>query len=304
MHNLWRFDPTTLRLFITACEEGTLGRAADREGIVPSALSKRISELEEAVGASLLYRQQKGIQPTPAGICLLHHARHVLSEMAVMSAALSHYAQGHQGHLRISANRSSIVQFLPRDIRAYREANPDIRLELHERTSEQVIDDVSGNLSDMGIGTELSGLQVNGLVVTEYHHDQLVAIVAPAHPLSGRASVAFGDTLGFDHVALHKDSPLYKRLEQAAHAVKGTINYAVHVQSFDAVCRMVEADLGLGIIPNRAISYVAGNQLVAIPLTDSWATRSFQVVTKPPVAQSKTCAVFLEFLRTRAVSGD
>jgi DNA-binding transcriptional LysR family regulator len=302
MQNLWRFDPTTLRLFITACEEGTFGRAAEKEGIVPSALSKRIAELEEAVGATLLYRQQKGIQPTPAGLCLLQHARHVLGEMTVMSAALSHFAEGEQGHLRISANRSSIVQFLPQDIRAYREAHPRIRLELHERTSEEVIDDVSGNLSDLGIGTELTAIQDKGLLLTDYYHDQLVVVLSRSHPLSTRNSLAFNETLEFDHIALHKDSPLYRRLEQAAQTAKAKIRYEVHVKSFDAVCRMVEADLGLGIIPRQAISHIEGSELVAIPLTDSWATRSFQVVTKPQTAQSKACAGFLEFLRARAAS--
>jgi DNA-binding transcriptional LysR family regulator len=301
MQNLWRFDPTTLRLFITACEEGTFGRAAEKEGIVPSALSKRIAELEEAVGATLFYRQQKGIQPTPAGLCLLQHAKHVLGEMTVMSAALSHFAEGEQGHLRISANRSSIVQFLPQDIRAYRAIHPAIRLELHERTSEEVIDDVTGNLSDIGIGTDLTTVQDRGLVATEYHRDQLVVLLSPTHPLSGRSSLAFEETLPFDHIALHKDSPLYRRLEQAAQATKAKIKYEVHVKSFDAVCRMVEADLGLGIIPRASISYIEGNELVAVPLSDSWATRSFQIVTKPQQAQSKACSVFLEFLRTRAL---
>lgn len=300
MQNLWRFDPTTLRLFITACEEGTFGRAAEKEGIVPSALSKRIAELEEAVGATLLYRQQKGIQPTPAGLCLLQHARHVLGEMTVMSAALSHFAEGEQGHLRISANRSSIVQFLPQDIRAYRKAHAGIHLELHERTSEEVIDDVSGNLSDIGIGTELNGIEDKGLTITDYHQDQLVVVLSPNHPLSASSSLAFSETLGFDHIALHKDSPLYRRLEQAARTTKAKIRYEVHVKSFDAVCRMVEADLGLGIIPHHSISHIEGHELVAIPLTDSWATRSFQIVTKPQIAQSKACSVFLEFLRARA----
>lgn len=302
MHNLWRFDPTTLRLFITACEEGTFGRAAEREGIVPSALSKRIAELEEAVGTSLLYRQQKGIQPTPAGVCLLQHARHVLDEMTVMSAALSHYAEGQQGHLRISANRSSIVQFLPQDIRAYRAIHPSIHLELHERTSEEVIDDVSGNLSDIGIGTELA-VQDKGLTVTQYHRDQLVVVLASGHPLSGSKSLSFSDTLAFDHIALHKDSPLYRRLEQAARSEKVRIKYEVHVKSFDAVCRMVEANLGVGIIPRQAISHSDADTLVAVPLTDSWATRSFQMVTKPQAAQSRVCQVFLAFLRARALAG-
>lgn len=300
MQNLWRFDPTTLRLFITACEEGTFGRAAEKEGIVASALSKRIAELEEAVGTSLLYRQQKGIQPTPAGLCLLEHARHVLGEMTIMSAALSHFAEGEQGHLRISANRSSIVQFLPQDIRAYRAIHPGIRLELHERTSEEVLDDVSGNLSDIGIGTDLTTVQSRGLVATDYHRDQLVVVVAPGHPLSNRDSLAFNETLAFDHIALHKQSPLYRRLEEAAQIAKAKIRYEVHVKSFDAVCRMVEADLGLGIIPRASISHIEGHDLVAVPLSDSWATRSFQIVAKPHLAQSKACSIFLEFLHARA----
>lgn len=303
MHNLWRFDPTTLRLFISACEEGTFGRAAEKEGLVPSALSKRMAELEEAVGTPLLYRQQKGIEPTPAGLCLLQHARHVLDEMTVMSAALSRYAEGHLGHLRISANRSSIVQFLPQDIRAYRERHATIGLELHERTSLEVIDDVSGNLSDLGIGNQLMAAEDRGLLVTDYHVDQLVVVVAASHPLSEKRSLRFSDTLAFNHVALHKDSPLYKQLEQAAKQARRTIRYEVHVKSFDAVCRMVEAELGLGIIPRRAISQGEGQPLVAIPLEDRWATRHFQIASKQAAAQSRACAVFLAFLRMRAMPG-
>ncbi|WP_296258112.1 MULTISPECIES: LysR substrate-binding domain-containing protein [unclassified Pseudomonas] len=300
MHNLWRFDPTTLRLFISACDEGTFGRAAEKEGLVPSALSKRIAELEEVVGAPLLYRLQKGIQPTPAGLCLLQHAKHVLGEITAMSAALSHYADGEQGHLRISSNRSSIVQFLPQDIRAYREAHAGIQLELHERTSEELIDDVSGNVSDVGIGTELINAEERGLTITEYRSDQLVVVVPHGHSLSERCSVAFSETLPFNHVALHKDSPLYRRLDQAARLAKQKIKYEVHVKSFDAVCRMVEAELGLGIIPRESISYIPGVELVAIPLADEWAIRRFQIVTKPQAAQSKVCSIFVEFLRARA----
>ena len=302
MQNLWRFDPTTLRLFIAACEEGAFGRAAEREGMVPSALSKHIAELEDAAGVLLLYRQQRGIQPTPAGLCLLRHARHVLGEMTAMSAALSHFAQGEQGHLRISANRSSIVQFLPADLRAYRAINTHVQLELHERTSEQLLEDVSANLSDLGIGTELAWAHERRLEVTEYHSDQLVVVMAPSHPLSSAASLAFAETLGFEHIALHKDSPLYQRLAQAAKAAKGEIKYEMHVKSFDAVCRMVEAGLGIGVIPKGAISHIEGAPLVAVPLTDPWATRRFQIVARPEAFQSKVCAVFLAFLRNRATA--
>ncbi|RRW39888.1 LysR family transcriptional regulator [Pseudomonas luteola] len=302
MHNVWRFDPTTLRLFIAACEEGTIGRAAERESMVPSALSKRITELEEAVGTQLFYRQQKGIMPTPAGFCLLKHARHVLNEMARMSADMTRFSNGLRGHLRISANRSSIVQFLPADLRAYRATHPEITLELQERTSEQILDDIMGNQSDVGIGTALLHAAERGLSVYNYHCDHLALVVPVGHPLSDRPDISFSESLSFNHVALHKDSPLYRTLEQAARAVKQTIKYEVHVKSFDAVCRMVQAELGIAVIPLRALSQDRnGPDLKAIPLTDPWANRHFHIVARPDEYLATACRDFLTFLSSQVI---
>ncbi|VVO04162.1 LysR family transcriptional regulator [Pseudomonas fluorescens] len=299
MQSIWRFDPTSLKLFIAACEQGSIARAAERENMVPSAVSKRIAELEDAVGTPLFYRHKKGIEATPAGLCLLEHARRVVDDLLQMSADLSGFADGQRGHIRVGANRSSIIQFLPQDLRAFRDARPEIQIELQEQTSEEAVESVLGNQSDLGIGTDLSGAAERGLDVHAYHSDELVLVVPAGHPLSEKTVAAFSDSLSFSHIALHKDSPLYRMLDQAARSAKKTIKYEVHVKSFDAVCRMVQADLGIAVIPRRAISYTEGPGLVSVALTDSWASRRFHIVSRPAPYLSAVCKSFLEFLCAR-----
>lgn len=302
MQSIWRFDPTSLKLFIAACEQGSIARAAERENMVPSAVSKRIAELEEAVDTPLFYRHKKGIKATPAGLCLLEHARRVVDDLLQMSAEMSGFANGQRGHIRIGANRSSIIQFLPQDLRAFRDTRPEIEIELQEQTSEEAVESVLSNQCDLGIGTDLSNAARQGLDVHDYHSDELVLVVPQGHPLATESAIAFADSLPFSHIALHKDSPLYRMLDQAARQGKKTIKYEVHVKSFDAVCRMVQADLGVAVIPRQAISYTEGPLLVGVPLTNSWASRRFHIVCRPTPYLSNVCKSFLEFLRTQVTA--
>src|SRR4051812_2978148 len=84
-----RIDLTSLQLFVAVCELGSIGKAAEREFIAASAVSKRLSDLEAALDAPLLYRHARGVDLTPAGQSLLHHARSVLFGLEQMQAELS-----------------------------------------------------------------------------------------------------------------------------------------------------------------------------------------------------------------------
>jgi DNA-binding transcriptional LysR family regulator len=110
-----RIDLTSLQLFVAVCELGSIGRAAEREFIAASAVSKRLSDLEATLDTPLLYRHTRGVDLTPAGESLLHHARSVLFSLEKMQANCE-YAEGVRGHVRIHASISAIVQFLPEDL--------------------------------------------------------------------------------------------------------------------------------------------------------------------------------------------
>lgn len=111
-----RIDLTTLRLFIAICEEGNLTRASQREAIAPSAVSKRMHDLEQALGVALFERQPNGMALTPAGELLLHHARVTLLNIEKIAVDMAEHARGVRGHIRMLANLSSIVEFLPDDL--------------------------------------------------------------------------------------------------------------------------------------------------------------------------------------------
>src|SRR5215471_3248830 len=113
---LRRIDLTTLRLFVAICEERNLTRAASREGIAPSAVSKRMNDFELAFGVTLFQRLARGMALTPAGEALLHHARVTLLNVEKITTELREYAEGVRGHVRMLANLSAIVQFLPEDL--------------------------------------------------------------------------------------------------------------------------------------------------------------------------------------------
>ena len=103
-----RIDLTSLQLFVAVCELGSIGKAAEREFIAASAVSKRLSDLETTLDTPLLYRHTRGVDLTPAGESLLHHARSVLFSLEKMQGELSEYADGVRGHVRVHASISAI----------------------------------------------------------------------------------------------------------------------------------------------------------------------------------------------------
>ncbi len=167
-----RLDLITLQLFVAVHEEGTLTRAAAREAIAVSAASKRLMELEEALGIALFVRQAKGMILTPAGETLLHHARQMLFNVEKMGLELGEHSHGVRGYVRMLANLSAIIQFLPEDLRDFSARHPQVKTDLEERPSAGVIQGVLDGVADLGICSDDS--DTKGLHSVLYRQDKLV----------------------------------------------------------------------------------------------------------------------------------
>lgn len=278
-----RFDLTTIKLFLSTVERGSIAGAAETNAIAPSAVSRRISDLEGRLGTTLLFRQTKGVTPTPAGDALARHARNLVALMARMEAEMSEYADGVRGHVRIVANTSAIIQFLPDDLSAFKSDYPDVRVGLREQTSEQAVQDITKGLADIAIFSEaISSLE---LEVFPYRQDQLVVVSPNDHPLSGKKDIRFIDTLDYQHVGLHQGSSLLGQLQSEALKLERSISFVVQVTSFDGVRRMVESGLGVAVLPDGAVlPRAAEQQLTVTPLTDTWATRTLYVGVREAAA--------------------
>jgi DNA-binding transcriptional LysR family regulator len=304
-----RMDLTSLQLFTAVVETGSIGKAAQREHMAASAVSKRLSDLEAAVGAALLQRHSKGVSPTAAGASLAHHAHAVLRSLDRMHAELSEYADGVRGHVRVLANISAVVQFLPQDIGSFARSHEHIKVDLEERVSADVVRGVTEGAAELGICNAAHG--VGSLQSRPYRRDQLAVICPPKHPflanlkkkeqiagvLPHKFAINFEATLDFDHVGLHETSSVALAARRAASNVQRALKLRVQVTSLDAMCRMIENGLGLGIMPIGAFELMPHvHTLCAIPLADAWAQRDVHLVACDFDALSAASRALVEHL--------
>lgn len=290
-----RLDLTSLQLFVAVCELGSIGRAAEREFIAASAISKRLSDLEAALGAPLLYRRPRGVELTPAGETFLHHARSVLFSLDRMQGELSEFAQGVRGHVRIHANLSAIMQFLPDDLAGFTALHPQVKLDLEEHVSSEVLRAVRDGDADVGI-CNASGT-VDDLQSRRYRQDRLVVAVPRRHPLASRHAVWYEETLDHDQIGLQGNSALDLAMRRAAAAAGKDIHLRIRVTGLDALCRMVHNGLGIGLVPDRAFALLEGvGELQAVPLRDDWAVRDIDLLARDFASLPVTARLLVDHL--------
>ncbi|RJF95103.1 LysR substrate-binding domain-containing protein [Noviherbaspirillum saxi] len=283
------FDLTDLRLFVYIAEENSLTRGAERSHMSLSAASTRIKNLEDSVGAKLLVRASQGVSLTPPGQALLHHARLVLQQLEYLRSELQEYAQGTKGHVRVFANTTAITEFLPAILSAFLASHPDVSVDLRERLSHDIVRAVSEGKTDIGIVA--GNVRTEGLEVLPYHEDRLVLVTAMNHPLARIERIDFEKTLEFDHVGLHESSAIHAFVKHAAGALDKHVKTRIQAGNFEAVCRMVEANAGIGVLPETSARRHAKTMAIHIvQLTDEWALRKLHICMRsrqllPPFAR-------------------
>jgi DNA-binding transcriptional LysR family regulator len=274
-----RFDLESLQVLVSVIEEGSLAAASERQHIVPSAISRRIAELESDAGTALLYRHSRGVEPTPAGSALYHHAKRMLDQLQQISSEMSEYAQGVRGHVRMHVNFSTMVQYLPGDLSSFLAANPDVKIDLEEKSSSQVLRAVEAGITDIGIGSLPE--QVPGLEVRPYRVDTLVLIVSQDHPLSQAKQLRFADTLDQDYVSMPLGASISALCAQSAEHAGKRHKIRIQVTSFEGVRNMVSAGLGIGLLPKASVKpYLRTSALRMIELDEVWARRPLFIITR------------------------
>jgi DNA-binding transcriptional LysR family regulator len=274
-----RIDLTSLQLFVAVCELGSIGRAAEREFIAASAVSKRLSDLETATGSILLHRHSRGVRLTAAGESLLHHARTVMFGLERMQSELDEYTNGVRGHVRVHANISAIVEFLPEDLGRFCRLHDGIKIDLVEHLSADVLQAVVEGAADLGICNAAGS--PGALQSLPYRQDRLILVVPRSHALAGLTSVRFEAALDYDIVGLHAGSSISLAMQQAAVRARRNLKLRIQVTGLDAMCRMIDNGLGIGLLPDRAFALMRTvGDLQAIALEDAWAQRELRLVAR------------------------
>ena len=274
-----RFDLTDLSLFRHVVEAGSITHGAERAHLALAAASTRIRAMEDVLGAPLLTRSRQGVTPTQAGRTLLQHARAILRQAERLHEDLGAYGGGLAGQIRVLSNTNALTEFLPEALSSFLAAHPSVSVDLEERLSDEIVGLIAEGVADLGVvaGTVDAG----GLETYPFRSDRFVLVVAQDNPLARRAKLAFEDVLDQDFVGLDRASAIQRFLATKALRVGRPLRLRVQLRSFDAVCRLVECKVGIGIVPETTARRVAKTMAIkAIALSDAWAVRDLAICVR------------------------
>jgi len=286
-------DFVTLRLFLAALEEGSLARAAARENIVPSAVSKRMSELEEIVGVPLLERNGKGVQPTVAGVALAMHARGLIQGLARMREEMTAFATGVKGQIRLAVSVAALSGELPVFIHSFRRAHPQIDLSLLEMTTQEAFRAVREGVVDIAIGSDFGH---EGLKVFPWGHCALAAVVPGNHYLANLDRLNYEQLLPFDQVELNRENGISGVLDQTARATGVVRRISARVSAHETVCLLVSKGLGVAVVPAYMQARHTHLDLRFIPLNGPWASTPISIAVKEDESLSPAALTLMKHI--------
>jgi DNA-binding transcriptional LysR family regulator len=293
-----RIDIVTLRLFIAVIEEASIAKAAEREHMAPSAVSKRLADLEHMLAVPLLERHRRGVSMTSAGEALLRHSRRILGDIERLENDMVEFSTATEtarGHVRAAANESALFGFFPDALSRFMGEHPNVTVELQPHTSTGVVQAVREGAVEFGI---FWGDQpVDGLTVMPCYVDRLVVVVPQGHPLSEQRSMRFEDLLEHHVILQEPYSSIQALTERLAAEAGKTLRSRIRVAGFDAVCRMAQAGLGIGIVPDYFVTdRAAAMHISDISLDEPWANRLHKICLRSDEELATATRLLVNFL--------
>jgi molybdate transport repressor ModE-like protein len=274
-----RFDLADLSLFRHVAEAGSITHGAERAHLALAAASTRVRNMEEALGVPLLTRGRQGVTLTQAGRTLLQHARTILRQAERLHEDLGAYGGGLAGQIRVLSNTNALTEFLPEALSSFLASHPNISVDLEERLSDEIVGLIAEGVADLGVvaGTVDAG----ALETFPFRRDRFVLVVAQDHPLAKRSRISFEEVMEHDFVGLDRSSAIQRFLATKAVRIGRPLRLRVQLRSFDAVCRLVECKVGIGIVPETTAHRVSKTMAIKpVALSDSWAVRDLTICVR------------------------
>lgn len=297
------FDLADLRLFIHIAESPSLTQGARRAALSPAAASARVKALESQFGIRLLYRDSRGVELTPAGQRLLQHARLIMRQVDFLKGEFTEYRSDATGHIRIFANTTAVTEFLPGLLAVYLADRPGVTVDLQERLNRDIVRGVIDGAADLGITAGL--IEASNLQILPYSMDRLTLVVPTGHPLASQPQVTLRETLDYQHICLREGTSLLNFLRDQVERLGATLNLRIQLSSFEAVCRMVEAKVGIGILPESAARHHGRSMAIrTVRIEEPWAVRERNILVRDLEALPESVRALVRLLQDSAEDPD
>lgn len=280
-----RFDLLTLNLVLAIADAGNITRAAEQEHLALAAASKRLKDLETRLGVQLFERRARGVEPTEAGRALVRHIRSLNASLHALESEVVEFSRGIKGHLRLVANASAIAECLPPDLATFLREHPQIRVSLEELTSAEVQAAVAEGRADVGV---TAPPQADArLRAWPYREGELAVVLPRGHVLAQAGAggadrgLPFDALLDFDIVGLHIGASVHEMMLQRALERGRTLKARLQVHGFDAIAQLVDAGLGVAVLPAAVAQRFAKLFEIEVrALAEPWARRTYLLVAR------------------------
>jgi DNA-binding transcriptional LysR family regulator len=289
------FDSVTARLILLMADTGSIGRAAEREGIASSAVSRRVSDLESRLGVVLFDRSAQGVRLTSAGQAYAEGCRIVLRAIADLDAVMTDFGTGQRGSLRLACTSSALTGRSPELLARFASEHPGIGLDVQEMGAAQALLALDEGRADLAIVSD--HYDFSRFDIRPFEDDRVWVLAPPDHPLAGelepRRAIGFHRLLDQQVVGIHQVGSLNRLLDEAARQHGRPIRETLRVESFPALVRMVEAGFGIGFLRSTSLHLLAGTDLVCAPLAESWAQRQLLLARRKTTPLSAAMRGFI-----------
>jgi DNA-binding transcriptional LysR family regulator len=293
-----RYDLVDLQLFLHVAEAASITRGAEASHMALASASERVRKMEDLAGIELLERRRRGIALTAAGRAFAHHARLALDQIEHLKGELSEYAVGAKGRVRMQANASALSEFLPEALHAFLASHPGIDVDLEESSSYDIVRSVSNGFVDLGVVADI--VDFGHLEAFRFATDRLVLVTPKDHPIASRQPLSFRSLLDQEFIGLTATNALQRHLGENAIQAGKPLKLRVRLGSFDAICRMVGAGIGVAIIPETAARRCKKTAALRIsPLADAWAVRQLHLCVRRSSDLPPPARLLLQHLRGR-----
>jgi LysR family transcriptional regulator, carnitine catabolism transcriptional activator len=280
--------------FVCLAETQSFRRAAERLRLSQPAVSAHIRELERQVGVALVHRTTRHVSLTNEGKAFAARARRALDELELASQDLRELAAVHRGRVVVACIVPMMAMVVPTVIKRVKELYPALEIEIRDVLSAQLDALITSGEADFGIGPRPSGTQVT---FTRLDRDDFVAAVPHDHPLAGREAISLKELAEYPIITTTRNTNARTVLERALHELHQTVQPAYELVHHLSVGKMVEAGLGVTLLPRSAVGSMSSARIVTVELKSPRIFRELGLITRREYQFSPAAQAFVTVLK-------
>jgi DNA-binding transcriptional LysR family regulator len=282
-----------LQAFLAVLDCGSFHRAAGQLHMSQPSVSRRIKALEDSLGVALLERTTRRVKPTSIGRALDPMLRRLVCEFENCVFSLGDFGARHPGEVTIASIATAASCFLPRALKRFTATHPDIRFRVMDLSAEEGLECVARGEAEFGVN--FLGASRSDLKFTPLIDDSFVVACRADHPFASRKFINWSDLSG-ESLIISQRIGNRALIDQALARSNLRLNWSFEVVHLSTSFGMVEAGLGMSIVPRLARPLTGDRSIAVVSLCGPVVQRTVGIVERRTGQFSRAAAVFRRML--------